>query len=342
MVLSRANKSVRNYQYVVEALAKGQQPDLDVMAKVGYLYRTTAVYGSGKFGMADWEKVRANYPDFASPFAAEMFSCYLIRRAPETAVSMDEGVKRYVGIGNATGLGMAPYLINHPLLIANWIEVRETALARILAKPHITPEKRGDFECYVLKAMQHLDEIATDNEDQNKVNARARKEIELCLAWFKANQEEVTSWSVLTNYVAESFSVETQELLNAILTELYPEDILDLEDRLNVTEQYELVPHMKLSELKRCIEAHYDWALDCDFDQQSAIGTFWYRSEEKQEPRLGQRFKEPGAEKEMMMCIARDVCQCYQDLKPLVSDIGKDIGDYWCFPIRPKLDDRLH
>jgi len=83
MVLSRANKSVRNYQYVVEALAKGQQPDLDVMAKVGYLYRTTAVYGSGKFGMADWEKVRANYPDFASPFAAEMFSCYLIR-APRT------------------------------------------------------------------------------------------------------------------------------------------------------------------------------------------------------------------------------------------------------------------
>ena len=437
MVLSRANKSVRNYQYVVEALAKGQQPDLDVMAKVGYLYRTTAVYGSGKFGMADWEKVRANYPDFASPFAAEMFSCYLIRhfslakadwvakhRAPETAVSMDEGVKRYVGIGNATGLGMAPYLINHPLLIANWIEVRETALARILAKPHITPEKRGDFECYVLKAMQHLDEIATDNEDQNKVNARARKEIELCLAWFKANQEEVTSWSVLTNYVAESFSVETQELLNAILTELYPEDILDLEERLNVTEHYEMVPHMKLSELKLRIETDYDWALDCDFAEKSALGTFWYRSEEKQEPRLGQRFNEPGAEKEMMMCIARDVCQCFQDLKiyietegdksaahfafhhpkhryiirriqamsatrygeiranlldadvlpihllrcklsffgvgkfdprskmwvrntmfqgaPLVSDIGKDIGDHWCFPIRPKLDDRLH
>jgi len=52
-VLSRANKSVRNYEYVVEALSKGKQPDLDIMAKVGYLYRTTAVYGSGKFGMAN-------------------------------------------------------------------------------------------------------------------------------------------------------------------------------------------------------------------------------------------------------------------------------------------------
>ena len=38
-VLSRANKSVRNFEAVVSALAAGRQPDLDDMAKVGYLYR---------------------------------------------------------------------------------------------------------------------------------------------------------------------------------------------------------------------------------------------------------------------------------------------------------------
>ena len=436
-VLSRANKSVRNYNHVVDALAKGQQPDLDVMAKVGYLYRTTAVYGSGKFGMADWEKVKTKYPDFAGPFAAEMFSCYLIRhfslekadwvakcRSPETAVPMDDDIKRYVGIGNATGLGMAPYLINHPLLIANWIEVRETALARILARAKPDAETCGDFECYVLKTMQHLDEITTGNAEQNTINARARSEIEQCLTWFKDNLDIVTDWTILTGYVADNFGVETQELLNAILTELYSEYILDLEGRLDVTECYDMIPHMKLAAFKQQIELFYDWALECDFDDKSALGTFWYRSEEKQEPRLGRRYEEPGAEKEMMMCIARDVCQCYQDLKiylkaqgnncaahfvfahpehryivrriqtmsatrygeiranlldidvlpihllrcklsffgvgkfdprskmwvrntmfqgaPLVSDIGNDFGDHWCFPIRPNLNDQAH
>ena len=344
IVLSRANKSVRNYQNVVEALSNGRQPDLDEMAKVGYLYRTTAVYGSGKFGMADWNKVCGKYRDFAQPFAAEMFSCFLIRqfsfdktdwvakhKAPDTAVPLDEAIKRYIGIGNATGLGMAPYLINHPLLIANWIEVRELALARILAHAEPSDEKCGHFECYVLKAKQHLEEISTDNSEQNIINDRASREIIKCLEWFNANRRDFTDWSQLTVHAAQNYGVETQELLNAILTELYPEYVLDLEDRLNVTEQYDLIPHMKLSELKSQIQAHYDWVLSFDFTSQPSLGTFWYRSAEKEEPRLGQRYNEPGAEKEMMMCIARDVKKCYQDILEYMKEEGDKSAAYFAF-----------
>lgn len=430
IILSRANKSVRNFEYVVDALAKGGQPDLDLISKVGYLCRTTAVYGSGKFGMADWDKVHADYIDFSSPFAAEMFSCFLMRhfsiaqaewiakhRAPDSYVPMDEAIKRYFGIGNATGLGMAPFLINHPLLIANWIEVRETALARIIA--HKVPDDKscGDFECYILKAMQHLDEITTGSEEQNAINARARSETGQILKWFQSNQEDINHWSTLTNYIEKHFQPETQELINAVLLEVYAEDILDLEHKLNITERYEMVPQMKLSELKQQIETNYDWALAINFDDVSMLGVFWYRSEEKQEPRLGKRYEEAGSDKEMMMFIAHSVCKCYNDLNiymesegdisvghfafshpehrytirriqtmsathygeihanlldegvlpihllrcklsffgvskfdplsrmwvrntmfqgaPLVSDIGSDIGDHWCFPIRP-------
>jgi hypothetical protein len=53
LTLSRANKSIRVFNHVVESLSKGLQPDLNLLAQVGYLYRTTAVYGSGKFGLAD-------------------------------------------------------------------------------------------------------------------------------------------------------------------------------------------------------------------------------------------------------------------------------------------------
>ena len=333
-VLSRANKSARNFNYVVEKLASGQQPDLDVMAKVGYLYRTTAVYGSGKFGMADWAKVKTQYPDFARPFSAEMFSCFLIRdfslfqadyvakkRAPNKAAKMNEHVKRYVGIGNATGLGMAPYLINHPLLINNWIEVRETALALIKRDGDVTAKTRGDFHCLAEKAMQHLDEIATDNTDQNAINTKARNDLAALLIWFEV-QENLQNWVEVTDYAEANYGPETQELLHALMLELFPDLVCGLEDKLNVEERYDLVPEMTVSELMRVIEAKYDWALRVDFKDESCRGTFWYRSEEKQEPRLGSRFEEPGADKEMMLGIACCVRECYDDLAFAEADMS--------------------
>ena len=45
LTLSRANRSVRAFNYVVDCLSKGSQPNTNELSKVGYLYRTTAVYG---------------------------------------------------------------------------------------------------------------------------------------------------------------------------------------------------------------------------------------------------------------------------------------------------------
>ena len=53
LTLSRANKSLRIFNHVVDQLSIGKQPDVKLISKVGYLYRTTAVYGAGKFGLAD-------------------------------------------------------------------------------------------------------------------------------------------------------------------------------------------------------------------------------------------------------------------------------------------------
>lgn len=334
IVLSRANKSTRNFDYVVDLLANGKQPDLNVMAKIGYLYRTTAVYGSGKFGMADWAKVCTQYPDFARPFTAEMFSCFLVRdfslfqadhvaahRAPDTAVVINDDIRRYVGIGNATGLGMAPYLINHPLLIDNWMNVRETALARVKRDGHITSESYGNFDCLAQKAMQHLSEITTDNAEQNVVNGRARRDMELCLDWFRNNMG-AKKWTELTDYAEAHFSHEVQELINAVLLELYPEFMVDLEERLNIIETYELIPNMPVQELIALIEDKYDWALAVNFDDDKCRATFWYSSEDKKEPRLGKRFEEPGADKETFLGIACAVREVYEDLKVFGDDIS--------------------
>ena len=78
LTLSRANRSVRLFNSVADTLAKGEQPDKAEIAKVGYLMRTTAVYGSGKFGAADREFIQ-HREELSGPFQAEMLTVWLIR-----------------------------------------------------------------------------------------------------------------------------------------------------------------------------------------------------------------------------------------------------------------------
>ena len=59
-------------------LAAGQQPDIQMIDQVGYLFRTTAVYGAGKFGAADRAHWSAR-PEFAGSFQPEMLAVWLIR-----------------------------------------------------------------------------------------------------------------------------------------------------------------------------------------------------------------------------------------------------------------------
>ena len=78
LVLSRANRSVRLWDHVLECLSRGEQPDLARVEEVGYLMRTTAVYGSGKFGAADHAALRDRRV-MGGPFRAEMLTVWLIR-----------------------------------------------------------------------------------------------------------------------------------------------------------------------------------------------------------------------------------------------------------------------
>ena len=154
LILSRANKSVRLFQYVVDCLSNGNQPDIKEINKVGYLLRTTAVYGSGKFGLSDFTNTK-NTTVFNQPFRAEMLSVYLIiefsvelvehvakQINPEKAVKLDRKIKQHFGIGNSTGLGMAPFIIKHPKLINKWmIQYTKTLQTVNLPCTNILPTK---------------------------------------------------------------------------------------------------------------------------------------------------------------------------------------------------------
>jgi len=325
IVLSRANRSARNFDYMVDCLASGKQPAVDNIARIGYLYRTTAVYGSGKFGMADWEKVRQKYTDFARPFAAEMFTCYMLRsfsllqvqhiahaRAPKVAVAMDVRIQRYFGIGNSTGLGMAPFLINHPILVSRWIEVRETALARVVHHGEVNAGRVDQLRAMVAKVIVHHQEITADDAQQAINNAQLIEDMKAFSRWLAQCQYTLSHWSVLQRYAQQQWGMETQEVINALLLELYPDVVDPLEEQMCAQERFDLQPDMPLAEFKKIIEQRYQWALAIDFSLQDTQQVFWYRSEEKMEPRLGECGVDKGKDKEIDLAVARAVRECYE------------------------------
>ncbi len=333
-VLSRANRSARNFDYVVNQLAAGEQPDVAKIVEVGYLYRTTAVYGSGKLGMADWEKVREKHQDFARPFAGEMFVCLMLRnfsllqvehiarhKSPDTFNPMKPEIKRYFGIGNSTGLGMAPYLVNHPLLINQWIEMRELALARVRVLGSINQQVRETISQLIDRSAQHTLETLTEDEWQTNNNKAVIND----MACLKSRIEcGFDRWDELLEYSEQHCSLQGQEMLVSCMLEIYPELVDELEDFHSAEEFLDLDPLMPAEQLKDIIENSYDWALAIDFDAEGARETYWYRSEEKMEPRLGSVADIEGKKKQMALGVGYAVRKCYNQLIEYIAQNPED------------------
>ncbi len=153
LIWTRANRSERFFDYVVDRLAGGQQPERDKFGCSPYVMRSTAFYSNGKCGLADFERFTSGHP-FAVPYRAHMLTAWLLRelsydlvercaalRNPQAA-RLSGAWRRYLGLGNATGLGMVPYVINHPEVLNAWARLREVPLASVLAR-HVDREDAG-------------------------------------------------------------------------------------------------------------------------------------------------------------------------------------------------------
>ncbi len=316
LILSRANKSVRLFAHVVEALRAGRQPDRDMIRDVGYLMRTTAVYGNGKFGIADRNLIDTR-PGLEGPFAAEMLTVWLIRHFTHDLVehvggaTLDPALKRHLGIGNSTGLGMAPFLVNHPVLLNNWMLVRETALARVRAIETLDPDQQDRLRALAARAAQHLSEWKVpDTAHQSRIDVLRRD-------WDAARAKfDFTGTQPLDRIMhgLRDTSEDVQELAVSMLIEPFGDIVDGLADCMADPLGGNSAPVRDTDTLRRMIETEFGWALAPDYDAPEGCGQFWYVSEAKQEPRLGLRFSEAGAELESPLDIGRRVKALYHDL----------------------------
>ena len=330
LTLSRANKSVRVFNHVVEKLSEGKQPDLELLSKVGYLYRTTAVYGSGKFGLADRFRIK-NREEINGPFRLEMMLVYLVRqftfdqvnhvahhKNPSKAVKLDKKICKNLGIGNSTGLGMAPFIVNHPTLLNNWVLSREIALKKIREIKTVKKKESDLFVDCIKKSLTNITSWNTDSEYQQIKIKNLLKDIKKFIKFIDKSFdfEDEYPFNKIYLWLENEVCEECIEYVVSIMMEPYNEITTPLTAQMSSEEdKYFTIPSSRsLKELRNIIEKKYSNILKINFDKKQNTQNFWFISKNKEEPRLADRFEESGSELEQPLAIARDVKKLYEKL----------------------------
>ena len=340
LCLSRANKSVRVFEHVVDSLSKGQQPDTSLLYDVGYLYRTTAVYGSGKFGLADRIKIQ-DRGELKGPFRLEMMLVYLARqftfdivnhvayeRSPKDAVKLSDDIARNLGIGNSTGLGMAPFIVNHPALLNQWIRAKEKALQAIRLISTIEENEKKTFQSYLTTIQENIKYWKTDSPYQIEKNNQLLKDLKEFQEYFLNLPIEKFFWNTVYLWAEQNTKPECCEFIVSLMMEVYPDIVEPLSYEMSIDEEeyFDIDSSRNVDDVCKLIEQQYAWLLDINFNQKENIFNFWYYSKNKQEPRMSDRFSEEGSDLELPLAIARDIQSLYRELKTMES--GSDIGSY--------------
>ena len=342
LALSRANKSVRIFDHVVNSLSSGKQPDVNLLNKVGYLYRTTAVYGSGKFGLADRFRIK-DRKEICGPFRLEMMLVYLVRqftfdqinhiskmKNPNEFVSLDKKIAKNLGIGNSTGLGMAPFIVNHPTLLHQWIYNREKALKEIRSIKDVSKKEIQQFKFCLEKSKKIIDTWYTDSKYQNKKIKSLKNDLIKFNEYFSSLKliSKKYLWNEIFLWIDKYLDEECSEYLISMMMEPYDNIIEPLVKNMSSDEEkyFNIPSSRKLIELKKIIETKYKSILNINFNDKKSNTFFWFISKNKEEPRIANRFEEYGSNLEQPLAIARDIKIVYEKISN--ENLSKTVADF--------------
>ena len=342
LALSRANKSVRIFDHVVNSLSSGRQPDVNLLNKVGYLYRTTAVYGSGKFGLADRFRIK-DRKEICGPFRLEMMLVYLVRqftfdqinhiskmKNPNEFVSLDKKIAKNLGIGNSTGLGMAPFIVNHPTLLHQWIYNREKALKEIRSIKDVSKKEIEHFKFCLEKSKKIIDTWYTDSKYQNKKIKSLKNDLIKFNEYFSSLKfiSKKYLWNEIFLWIDKYLDEECSEYLISMMMEPYDNIIEPLVKNMSSDEEkyFNIPSNRKLIELKKIIETKYKSILNINFNDKKSNTFFWFISKNKEEPRIANRFEEYGSNLEQPLAIARDIKKVYEKISN--ENLSKTVADF--------------
>jgi hypothetical protein len=283
LVYARGNRSGRFFEHVVESLAAGRQPDAGLLARVGYILRTTAFIANGQLGTRPYAGFEPDHP-FRRPYHAQMCSAFLLReyvfdlvdhiaRARNPAAArLDPAYRRYLGLGNAAATGLVAFLANHPHFMHQWTTAHEAALAeakRRGADPR--DDATGRFAHLLDKAIRYHRE-GKGQDTGVFANAGAVADD---LARARAALEANATWIAVLRWAEKHLQGDALEVLNAIALELYPDVIEAAADAFHVEERFEVRPEMSVAALRQLLQENYGWAL-MDGKREPAQNHYWF------------------------------------------------------------------
>ena len=333
LVLTRGNRSVRFFDYLVDVLAGGRQPDPDLVADAGYILRSTAFYANGKYGMRSFEGFPNGHP-LRVPYRAQFVCAWMFRElgydlvehcarawGEDAAVPFDAHWRRYFGLGNATGLGLVPFAFKHPRVIHAWVAIRELALADVRSLPG-TGDRLDRLEAWIERAHAHFVHGIDDDcrpflnpVDVAAVVLRIRDAFERC-------RLDPLPFDALYRW-SEHRGPETTELVVSLLLELHEADDDLMDELLAVDEHSPLDPAATVGHMRTVLVSRFEWLAQLDLGDESADAWWWVVSDNTEEPRRARRDRLDPARRDVAIDVAvrlwrlRAALDGYDDATPI-------------------------
>ncbi len=333
LVWTRANRSARHFDYVIDRLARAEQPEIEVVGDSGYLLRSTAFYGNGKWGLVDYDWYSDDHP-LGFPYRAQILAAWLLRELSydlvehcartrsDSAVKLDGTWRRFFGLGNATGLGLVPYIINHPRVFDAWVAARELPLSHALAAES-QPDSASTLRAETLlrRASEYFAERSGIKSAPYLPYSEIADQLERVLGVVAEYRATGTILGKQTRRLARELhdfaaelGAEARQVVDSVFVELHDEVDDDVERIFRVDERARPALSQNCATLLARLESDYAWTNEFDFDTAESSHYFWYSSVESEEPRRGVRGETPGEQAEFPVGIARAVQALMADL----------------------------
>ncbi|WJR65211.1 hypothetical protein QTA58_13230 [Neorhizobium sp. CSC1952] len=328
LIWCRSNRSMRVFDQTLEALARSRQPDVADLAKVCYLMRNTGLDGNGTFGTRSFPSLGARHAlggvlqaQLLTAYLMREFSCDLVEhlaaKRSDKAVRLDPKLRRYIGVGNGSALGLIFFVHKHPRLIDGLIAARENAIAMARGLKLTPADPR------VARLVELLAQAIVFRKQDRMVYETFASSAEVAADLEKlvdALEEFRRSGTVLgrkadypLDILAFEFEAElvpeAYETFLSLLIELVPEEADRLLEAVHAPDEFNVSPAETVESLANLIREEYRWALDADMSGPDAYKYVWYKSETAEEPRRGAREEVPDA-----LDLGLDVCGGIQAL----------------------------
>ena len=324
LVLTRGNRSVRFYDYLVECLAEGNQPKSKKLGDAGYIMRSTAFYANGKFGMKSFLGIGENHP-LSAPYRAQFLAAWLFRevgyesvehcakaRNPNAA-SFNSDWNRFLGLGNATGLGLVPWAMKHPDQLNAWVAIRELALSNVRSMKG-SGENTRELDEWLNRAYEHFSSLGGGNRGSWLGPDSLAEATLIIRSTFKSLSKNDFPFDDLYLW-AEEQDFEITELVVSLLLELDTTSDEIIDRLLTVNTKKPLISDTTVKDLKTQIYAKYSWISKLNLDDPQASYYWWVMSDNAEEPRRAQRSIVAPLHRELPIDIALRLKKLIQDLE---------------------------